>query len=105
MQNIETGECGFVPSSFIKKVGDPSIPEASIDTEVLGFVTSIVSPDTDHLRPQDDSDAINTDLKYRAVCDYETSDVRQLSFLEGAMVIVIDKSEDGTVYLNCHPVI
>ncbi len=99
MQKVESGECGFVPASYIKKVGDPDIPDAPIDMTVLGFATSVVlNDDTDQATPTPSSvrDAnINPDLKYSAICEYETTDSRQLSFPEDAVIAIIDKSEDG----------
>lgn len=110
VQKIETGECGFVPSSFIKKVGDPSIPHVPIDTSVLGFVTStcIVSKSlsgnqsltTISYQHEDNDDVIhdsiiNTDMMYMSIYQYKASDPAQLSFPEGAEIVIIDKSEDG----------
>ena len=99
VQKVESGECGFVPASYIKKVGDPDIPDAPIDMTVLGFATSVVlKDDTDQATPTPSSvrdGNINPDLNYTTICEYDTTDSRQLSFPEDAVITIIDKSEDG----------
>ena len=65
---------------------------------VLGFLTSVVASDNtkpSHHSQLGDDKNIDPDLKYRATWEYETIDHRQLSFPEGAVIVIIDKSEDG----------
>ena len=90
VQKIDSGECGYIPASFIKKIGDPELLESPVDTsEILGFVTSVV------FSPQDID--IDPSLKYIAIDDYDTKDERQLSFTEGAVLVIVEKSEDGMI--------
>ena len=78
---------GYVPASFLKKrPDDPRITDPSeAEEEMLGFVCSIALPLAD----------IDPTLKYIAIDKYESEDPRQLCFPEGAIVVVVEKSEDG----------
>lgn len=74
------------------------IPDASIDMGVLGFLTSVVANNHTNSSSRQlggDNEYIDPDLKYYATWDYETTDQRQLSFPEGAVIVIIDRSEDG----------
>ena len=99
VQKTESGECGYVPASFIKKAGDPTIPDASIDVgSVLGFLTSVGvngALENGTAQASNPESFDHSSLQYVAICEYETADERQLSFPEGAVILVIDKSEDG----------
>ena len=88
-------EIGYVPGDFLKRF-DPaqSGDENSIEVrkKYLGFVSSAAM--TDSVTAEVDSA-----LKYVATEDYQSDDPRQLCFSEGTVLIVVEKSEDGT-FLN-----
>lgn len=52
---------------------------------MLGFATSLALP----------LDQVDLELKYIAVDSYQSDDFRQLSFPEGAIIVVVEKTDDG----------
>ena len=85
----EGDECGYVPASFLKKLGDSEAPMSPTDTrDILGFVFSLT-------HDQEATSTVAPVLSYTALDDYETDDTRQLSFPVGAVLTIIEKSEDG----------
>ena len=91
-ENGREEEIGYVPGDFLKRF-DPaqSGDENSIEVrkKYLGFVSSAAM--TDSVTAEVDSA-----LKYVATEDYQSDDPRQLCFSEGTVLIVVEKSEDGT---------
>ena len=85
----EGDECGYVPASFLKKLGDPEALMSPTDTrDILGFVFSLT-------HDQEATPTIAPVLSYTALDNYKTDDTRQLSFPVGAVLTIIEKSEDG----------
>lgn len=81
---------GYVPGDFLKRRKDDAQTENLIDIqrENLGFVSSAaLTEDVLH--------EIDSMWKYIAIEDYSSDDPRQISFTEGAELIVIETSEDG----------
>ena len=86
-------ECGWVPLSFLKKTSEDELLK-SVSDDNLGFVSSVA------LKLQE----VDPSLKYVAIDSYSSTDSRQISFPEGAVLIVVEKSEDGewsTAVLHC----
>lgn len=77
---------GYVPASFLKKVEDPSESE----DEILGFPSPTST--TSSSFTSDDQDP---DSQYIAVQAYHTEDSSQLSFPTGAIMDILEKSDDG----------
>ena len=85
-------EVGYVPGDFLKRydpaqIGDENSVE--VRKKYLGFVSSAAM--TDSVTAEVDSA-----MKYVAIEDYQSNDPRQLCFSEGTLLIVVEKSEDGT---------
>ena len=91
-------DCGYVPSSFLKPIGSPDIPsDPQHVKDCLGFVVSNIFDSTSN---PDETESPNTSLvetfmKYVAIDSYESKDERTLSFPDGAILIIIEQSEDG----------
>ncbi len=77
---------GYIPGSFLRR--DELQDTVEIHREYLGFVSSAALGE------------INSSLKYNAIDDYFPDDGRQISFLKGEVLIVVDKSEDGELVTN-----
>ncbi len=45
-----------------------------------------------------DAAKVDSEMKYVAIEDYSTTDPRQLSFKQGDLMIILEKSEDGELY-------
>ena len=85
-------ETGYAPSSFLKKrPDDPRINElAEAEEKMLGFVGSMALP----------LDQVDPELKYQTIDSYQTDDDRQLNFPEGAILVVVECSEDGEFIMH-----
>lgn len=99
VQHVETDKYGYVPASFLRKIGEPGggepLASSSSTSDVLGFVGSLKqTPINGTTEPESHTTDLNL-LEYVAIDDYNTEDTRQVSFPEGAVLIVIEKSEDG----------
>ena len=77
-------ECGWVPLGYLKKTSEDELLK-SVSNDNLGFVSSVAL----------DSHEVAPSLKYIAIDSYSTTDARQISFPEGATLVVVEKSEDG----------
>ena len=83
-------ECGWVPLSFLKKTSEDELLK-SVSNDNLGFLSSVAL----------ESQEVDPSLKYIAIDSYSTTDPRQISFPEGAILIVVEKSEDGEWVSGC----
>ena len=97
----EGEQVGYVPGDFLKRYDRPH-PEIDSSVNVrkkyLGFVSSAALSE----RIIEEVDLI---LKYVAIEDYTSDDPRQISFVEGAELIVIEKSEDGEFRVRVHDIV
>lgn len=82
----DVSKIGYVPASFLKKAPD-DIRINNLDEvdKMLGFVSSVALP----------MDEIDPELKYIAIDTYQSADSSQLCFPEGAILVVVEKTEDG----------
>ena len=82
-------EAGYVPATFLKKrPDDPRITEATeAEEEMLGFATSLALS----------LDQVDMELKYIAIDSYQSDDFRQLTFPKGAIIVVVEMTEDGEI--------
>ena len=88
-------DCGYVPSSFLKPIGSADIPlDPQQVKDCLGFVTSNVFDFTsDSESPA--ASLMGTFIKFVAIDAYESTNEVTLSFPDGAILTVIEQSEDG----------
>lgn len=91
-------DCGYVPSSFLRPLGSSDTPpDPQRVKDCLGFIVSNVfdsAPDSDNTELPNTSLA-ETFMKYVAIDSYVSNSETTLSFPDGAIVIVIEQSEDG----------
>ena len=88
----KSSDAGYVPATFLKKrPDDPRITEATeAEEEMLGFATSLALS----------LDEVDLELKYVAVDSYQSDDFRQLNFPEGAIIVVVEMTDDGEKVLD-----
>lgn len=97
--------CGYVPSSFLRRIGDLAITSLIETRDILGFIGSLEpvprreththTTKTESHTNRMESPNIDQNFEYVAIDSYQSSDTRQLSFHEGAVLAIIEKSEDG----------
>ena len=80
---------GYVPSSFLKKCEDAGEFQSTVELEekYLGFVSSNAL------------ESIDPSMKYITIEDYFPDDPRQISFMKGTLLVVLERSEDGKKYI------
>ena len=82
--NNKLEKIGYMPGDFLKRRERIHL-ETSV--EIRNTYLGLVSPAA--------LEEIDSSLKYVAIEDYQTDDGRQMSFMEGDHLVVVDKSEDG----------
>lgn len=102
------GQVGYIPAAYLEVIGDapPAADYDDIQTTETKFDTDFGGPDSTIPLPQPDIDALSGqtgdagDLLeeediVKALYDYEATNDEEISFAEGDLILIIERSEDG----------
>jgi hypothetical protein len=91
--NNDTNKCGYVPADFLKRFNEAGVPRSrTITNDVMGFAASLLPVIYHSTKISNEALPL---YEYISVSSYETDDDRQISFPDGAVMTILEKSEDG----------
>jgi len=92
VSRVSDKKMGWIPESFLNK------PREILEDFLGGFMSEH-DPDGDKcpiaITSGETCMDMNPELQYCAIAEYSSDDPSQVSFPEGARVLVIDQDEDG----------